>query len=120
MPVDLKPAVARNIAEIKKTLSQKTAELEALQRDLERQEAVRRMLSGDRPTVRRAGRRGRKRTATDWNEVLKSLPTTFSAQDFSKAAGGRNRSAVYLRQILSRLTKRRRLRRVARGRYRKM
>ncbi|HWO42776.1 MAG TPA: hypothetical protein VNO43_13330 [Candidatus Eisenbacteria bacterium] len=120
MPVDLKSAVTRNIAEIKKTLSQKTAELEALQRDLERQEAVRRMLSGDRPAVRRAAKKGRKRSATDWNEVLRGLPATFTAQDFSKAAGGRNRSAVYLRQILSRLTKRRRLKRIARGRYRKV
>ncbi|MGH8546987.1 MAG: hypothetical protein ACREX3_25915 [Gammaproteobacteria bacterium] len=118
MPEDLKSLVTRSIADLKNKLSQKAAELDALKRELELHESVRQMLSQD-------GRKGPGKTTvrsgrqTEWKAVLKGLPASFTTKDFMRTAG-RNKSPVYVRQILSRLTKGRKLKRVARGKYRKV
>lgn len=120
MPLDLKPVVTRSISELKKALSAKASELAALKKELERYETVRKVLSQDHRgggITRRKARSGR---LTDWKAVLKGLPDTFTSEHFRKTAAARNKSAVYLRQILSRWTKQRRIKRVARGKYRKV
>ncbi|MGH8546790.1 MAG: hypothetical protein ACREX3_24895, partial [Gammaproteobacteria bacterium] len=109
MPVDLKSLVTRSIAELKKTLSEKTSELAALKRELERYEAVRQMLSRDGRPAKTTRRKARSGGLTDWKAVLKGLPDTFTSEHFRKTAAGRNKSPVYLRQILSRWTKQRRI-----------
>jgi hypothetical protein len=120
MPLDLKSVVTRSITELKKTLSERTSELAALKKQLERYEIVRKVLSGDSRgggVTRRKTQSGR---LTDWKAVLKGLPVAFTSKDFMRTAGRKNKSAVYLRQILSRWTKQRRIKRVARGKYRKV
>lgn len=119
MPLDLKSAVNKGIAELSRTISDKTSELVLLKKELQRYETVLRVLSGgdqQRPTA--MGKVQRK-AKTDWNSVFKHLPQTFTSQDFRRVAAGSNKSAVYLRQIVSRWTKRRKIKRVARGKYRK-
>lgn len=120
MAINLKFAVSRSITELKKTLSEKTSELAALKKELERYEIVRKVLAGKRRGVQVTRRKARSGPLTDWKAVLKGLPATFTSEHFRKTAAGRNKSAVYLRQILSRWTKQRRIKRVARGKYRKV
>lgn len=118
MAADLKPLIVRRISEIRKTLAAKTSELARLERELERCEAVHRLLSGKDGT--RAGRgMARKQIPAQWAQMLKDMPAAFTAKEFLRNAG-RGASPVYIRQILSRLRKRGRIKRVAWGKYQKV
>jgi hypothetical protein len=119
MRLDVKSVVIKGITELRRTISGKTSELASLKQELERYETALKVLSRNngRPVRRREIQ---SRGKTDWNAVFKRLPDAFTSQDFRSVAAGRNKSAVYLRHILSTWTKRRKIKRVARGKYRKV
>jgi hypothetical protein len=94
--------VAKGIAELRKTIAEKHLELAALKKDLERHESALKLLSQDHRRPRVAKRKVRSNRKTDWNGIFKRLPPTFTSLDFRKSAGRTNKSAVYLRQVLSR------------------
>src|SRR5712692_8770394 len=119
MPVDLKSAVSKSITELRRTISNKTSELAVLKKELRRYETALKVLRGDNRERAVRRRKVQRNGKTDWDSLFKRLPDTFTSEDFRRAAGS-NKSAVYLRQILSTRTKQRKLKRVERGKYRKV
>jgi len=120
MLLDLRSTVTKSIGELRKKISQKSSELAASKKDLERYETVLKVLSQDNREPRIARRKAQPDRKTDWGVLFKRLPHTFTTLDFKKATAGMKKSAVYLRQILSRWTKQRKIKRLARGRYQKV
>jgi nitrogen fixation protein len=120
MPVDIKSAVARNISELKKVISDKSSELDQLKKDLERHESVLELLSRDGGGHKISLRNGRRRRGSELNAVVSRLPETFTNKDFLKAAARARKSSVYLRQILSRWAKQGKIKRLQRGKYQKV
>ncbi len=120
MPVNLEAVLDKNIADLKKELSHTSAKFAALMNEIERYEKVREILFQDGRGQQAAKKiKPPKKGLTDWNAVLKKLPDTFTSEAFRKASG-RNRSAVYPRQVLARWAKQHRIKRVARGKYKKI
>ncbi|HWP59276.1 MAG TPA: type IV toxin-antitoxin system AbiEi family antitoxin domain-containing protein [Candidatus Acidoferrales bacterium] len=120
MPVDIRAAVSRNISELRKVISDKAAELAALRRELQRHETVLGLLARDgrQRAGRATGRRGRRGGELD--AVLNRMSPTFTNKDFFRAASGLGKSALYLRQILSRWAKQGKIKRLERGHYQRV
>lgn len=118
MRVNLESFVNKSMTGLKRKLSRAVSELAALKKDLQSYENVQKMLFQDSRPGRTAKTKPRKIARTDWNAVLKKLPHSFTSEAFRKASG-RNRSAVYPRQVLARWAKQHRIKRLARGKYKK-
>jgi len=111
----LTATVRREINRIRKDIAQKSSELQSLSGELQRHERVYRLLaaeSGRRPRVR--ARRGR---LVDWSDVLKGLPSSFTIDDIARRPAVRTKPRAYLRQVVVRWAKQRKIKRAGRGKY---
>lgn len=113
MPVDLKAAVSENMNELRKAIAR-------LKEELERYKSVMALLSRNGSTEKLRARNGPRRSRGDLEAVLNRLPGRFSSKDFMRAAARAGKSSVYLRQILSRWAKRGKIKRLQKGKYRKV
>jgi hypothetical protein len=119
MKVDLKSAVRKSIAALKKAISAKNSEVARLENELKRHETVLQLLNGEQPGKRRTFgkvRGGR----SNLRAVLAELPEKFTSRDFVKAAVRTKKPPVYLRQTLSRWARQGKIKRVQRGKYHKV
>ena len=121
MAVDVKMSVRTEINRLKKNLTQKSSELVSLKDELRKHERVYKIIAGGRTqrTVRKRG--GTKRKATvNWNSVLRGLPRSFTVDNIARetAVGGKPRG--YLRQVVARWAKQRKIKRTRRGQYQKV
>jgi hypothetical protein len=114
MPADVRGAVMETIAEIEKSISQKSVELAQLREELGLYESILGLLSKkERP------QNGGKQERADLKSLLRSMPDQFTSKDFVSAASSAGISSLYLRQMLTRWTKQGKLKRVQRGKYHK-
>jgi hypothetical protein len=111
-------SLRREMSRIKKDISRRTSELAYLRDELRRYERVLRLLGTGKG--HNSALVSKRSPATDWNSVLKNLPSPFAFGDLTKRREVKTRSRVYLHQILSRWIKQRKIRRVARGKYQKI
>jgi hypothetical protein len=118
MAKNLASKVMKNIADLRKSISQRRSEIGQLETALKRYEAALHLV-GQLPRNDMLLRR-RKRARGDLQNVLAQLPNRFSTRDFMKAAAKTNKASVYLRQTLSRWAKQRRIKRVQHGKYIKL
>jgi hypothetical protein len=119
MKVNLKSAVRKSIADIKKAIAAKASEIAQLENELTRHETVLELLNGEGRAKGRAGSRGRG-GRTNLRAVLADLPEKFTSRDFVKAAIRTRKPPVYLRQTLSRWARQGKIKRVQRGKYHKV
>ena len=127
MATDLKVSVRKEIDRLKKELAVATGRVAALQDEIRRHELVNDMLDGRKTgKMSRQGRsvagtlkRGLRGAMIDWAAVFATLPDQFTVDSLlaHKTAGEKTR--VYLRQVVSRWSKERRIRRTGRGMYEK-
>lgn len=110
-------SLRREMDRIKKDISRRTSELASLRDELQRYERILRLLETRKE--HNAAIRPRRSPVTDWNSVLKSLPSPFAFGDLTRRREVKTKSRVYLHQILSRWIKQRKIRRVGRGKYQK-
>ena len=110
MPADVKAAVVKTIAELEKSISEKSAEMAQLKEELGVYESILALLAKKTPPHNG----GRQLWA-----VLRSMPENFTSKDFVAAAATSGVSSLYLRQMLTRWTKQGKLKRVERGKYHK-
>ncbi len=126
MAADLKEGVRREIDRLRKELDTATERVAALQEEIKRHERVHDMLDGRKTGKgsrrgRRPGagalKRGPRGAMIDWTAVLATLPDRFTLDSLlaHETAGGKTRA--YLRQVVSRWSKERRVRRTGRGMY---
>jgi hypothetical protein len=120
MPVNLRVAVIETMNELRKTISEKSSEVAELKRELERYKSVLTLLSQTKSEDKLRVRNGRRRSGGDLDAVLGRLPTVFRSRDFMRAASRAGKSSVYLRQILSRWARRGKIKRLEKGKYRKL
>lgn len=114
MPANVKTAVMENMAEIKKSISEKSIEMAQLKEELDLYESILALLAKkERP--QNGGRQDR----VDLKTLLRSMPENFSSKDFVAAAASSGISSLYLRQMLTRWTKQGKLKRLERGKYHK-
>jgi hypothetical protein len=119
MKVDLKSAVRKSIADLKKAISAKNSEVARLENELKRHETVLQLLNGEGAGRGRTGTKGRG-GRTNLRAVLAELPEKFTSRDFVKAAVRTKKPPVYLRQTLSRWARQGKIKRVQRGKYHKV
>lgn len=118
MALDLRSVVARDIADMERSISQKTAEVNQLKQQLQDYKSALSFLSKGRGSVARVsgGQRGPRSTL---RSVLDDLPDIFASSDFVEAAAGSGKDPRYLRQTLVRWAAQGKLKRLERGQYRK-
>lgn len=119
MAVDLRTSVQRGVSRLRREINRKTSELASLKGDLKKHLRVFKLLGGNQAGRGRARGRTRRRATVDWNGVFKSLPNNFTIDDLAKQGGARRKSRLYLRQVLVRWGKQRKIKRTDRGKYQK-
>jgi hypothetical protein len=101
-----------NMAEIEKSISEKSIEMAQLKEELSLYESILALLAKkERP------QNGGRQERVDLKTVLRSMPGNFTSKDFVAAATSSGISSLYLRQMLTRWTKQGKLKRVQRGKY---
>jgi len=117
MAVNLRDSVISVIKELKKNIDQKATELASLKDELKRHARAHELLGGDRARTRRPRARGKSNVTVDWNSVLERLPATFTIDNVARVA---KKPRGYLRQVVVRWAKQRKIRRTGRGKYQKV
>ena len=127
MAVSLSISLRREINQVERDINRRTSELASLKTQLSKLQGVQSLLEGNRARgrgkprpARRKARTARRRTRViDWNSVLKALPATFSLDNLAKNSAVIRKPRAYLRQMLSRWVKARKVKRTGRGEYQK-
>lgn len=117
MALDLRSVVAKDIADMERSISQKTAEVNELRQQLQDYKSALSFLSKGKGVVRAVG--GQRGPRTTLRSVLDDLPEIFASSDFVDAASGSGKDPRYLRQTLVRWAAQGKLKRMERGKYRK-
>ncbi|MBM4262403.1 MAG: hypothetical protein FJ145_13360 [Deltaproteobacteria bacterium] len=117
MALDLRSVVARDIADMERSISQKTAEVNQLRQQLQDYKSALSFLSKGRGSVRVSGRQRGPRSTL--RSGLDDLPEVFNSSDFVEAASGSGKDPRYLRQTLVRWAAQGKIKRMERGKYRK-
>jgi len=129
MATDLKVRVKREIDRLRKELDTAAGRVAALREEIRRHELIQDMLDGRKtgkgsrrgrpPTTAGVLKRGPRGAMIDWTAVFATLPDQFTLETMSahETAGEKPRS--YHRQVVSRWSKERRIRRTGRGMYEK-
>ena len=114
MPADVRAAVVETMAEIERSISEKSNEVAQLKEQLGLYESILALLTkNERP------QNGGRQYRPDLKTMLRSMPDRFTSKDFVAAAASSGISSLYLRQMLTRWTKQGKLKRVERGKYHK-
>ncbi|MBI2360591.1 MAG: hypothetical protein HYV04_17090 [Deltaproteobacteria bacterium] len=119
MAIDLRTSLRREVSRLRREIGRRTSELTSLKGELRRHLRVSRLLGADRAGKARTRGRARRRTMVNWNNVLKALPNRFTIDDLAKQGGARSKSRLYLRQVLVRWGKQKKIKRTARAKYQK-
>jgi len=119
MAANLKASFRREINRLGRDVVRRTSELASLKGELKMYERVHALLGAEAARGRRAARRLRRGARIDWSSVIERLPNPFTVADVAKRKEAKAKSPVYLRQIVSRWAKQKKVKRVARGKYRK-
>jgi hypothetical protein len=114
MPADVRTAVMETMAEIEKSISEKSTEVAQLKEELGLYESILALLA-KKERAQNGGRHYR----LDLKTVLRSMPERFTSKDFVASAASSGISSLYLRQMLTRWTRQGKLKRVERGKYHK-
>jgi hypothetical protein len=114
MPANVKTAVMETMAEIEKSISEKSVEMAQLKEELGLYESILALLA-----KKKRPQNGGRHDRVDLKTVLRSLPENFTSKDFVAAAASSGTSSLYLRQMLTRWTKQGKLKRLERGKYHK-
>jgi len=117
---NLKASFRREINRLGRDVVRRTSELASLKGELKMYERVHALLGAEAARGRRAARRLRRGARIDWSSVIERLPNPFTVADVAKRKEAKAKSPVYLRQIVSRWAKQKKVKRVARGKYRKV
>lgn len=120
MAVNLKASVRRAINELEKNIAQKASELASLKDELKRHARVHELLGGKRTRTRTARARGKRGVTVDWNSVLKGLPATFTIGHMYRMSAVKGKARAYLRHVVVKWAKQRKIKRTGWGRYRKI
>jgi len=118
MAVNLRASVRSVIKELKKNIDQKASELASLKDELKRHARAHELLGGDRARTRRTRARGKRAVTVDWNSVLKGLPATFTLDHIYRASAVKGMPRGYLRHVVTKWAKQRKIKRTGWGRYR--
>ncbi len=119
MAVNLEASVRRAINELKKNIAQKASELASLKDELKKHARVHELLRGKRLKTRRRGR-GKRGVTVNWNSVLKGLPATFTLDHIYRARAVKRKPRGYLRHVVTKWAKQRKIKRTGWGKYRKV
>lgn len=119
MAIDLRTSLRRELSRLRKEIDRKTTELASLKNELKRHLRVSKVLGADQAGKARTRGRARRPRLVDWNAVLKELPNTFTIDDLAKKGGARRKSRLYLRQVLVRWGKQKKIKRTGRAKYQK-
>ncbi|HEU4344342.1 MAG TPA: hypothetical protein VFU31_22510 [Candidatus Binatia bacterium] len=117
MAYDLRVAVNKGLAELRRTVSKKSLELAALRNEMNKYQKVQRFLSGQERAARTKANDNARGRPTDWNSVLKRLPNSFAVGSVTNLT---HRSSPYMHRVLAKWIKQRKVKRVERGRYQKL
>ena len=120
MAVNLRASVRSVIKELKKNIDQKASELASLKDELKRHARAHELLGGDRARTRRTRARGKRAVTVDWNSVLKGLPATFTLDHIYRASAVKGKPRGYLRHVVVKWARQRKIKRTGWGRYRKV
>ncbi len=125
MAENLGVSVRRQIDRLRKDLAAATTRVAALREEIRRHELVYEMLDGRKASKRTqrsrstggALKKGPRGSMIDWKAVFAALPDQFTLDTMSadKTAGEKPRT--YLRQVIARWSKERRIKRTSRGVY---
>jgi hypothetical protein len=114
MAANVRTAVMETMAEIEKSISEKSSEVAKLKEQLNLYGSILALLE-KKERLQNGGRHSR----LDLKTMLRSMPDRFTSKDFVAAAASSGISSLYLRQMLTRWTKQGKLKRVERGKYHK-
>ena len=120
MAVNLRASVRSVIKELEKNIDQKASELASLKDELKRHARAHELLGGDRARTRRTRARGKRTVTVDWNSVLKGLPATFTLDHIYRASAVKGKPRGYLRHVVVKWARQRKIKRTGWGRYRKV
>ncbi len=120
MAVNLRASVRSVIKELKKNIDQKDSELASLKDELKRHARAHELLGGDRARTRRPRARGKSNVTVDWNSVLKGLPATFTLGHIYRASAVKGKPQNYLRHVVVKWARQRKIKRTGWGKYRKV
>jgi hypothetical protein len=118
MALDLRVAVNKAIADLRREISKKSSELTALRKTLARYQKVHDVLNGDSSGARSKANGRVRWKRLDWNSVLKRLPSSFALGNVRNLAN--TKSATSVHRILAKWIKLRQVKKVERGRYQKL
>jgi DNA gyrase/topoisomerase IV subunit A len=119
MAVDLKFLLEKEITRLEKDIARETSVLASLRDELTKHEKAYELLEEDRPPKPRVSTRVRTSGRLDWASVLASLPTTFDIDTVAATAAVKGKPRHYVRQMILRWAKERKIQWIAEGRYRK-
>ena len=114
----LNTLIENEVVSLRKDITRKTAELSALEIKLKTALKIAEVL-GDGTKQKGIKQYNPRKTATDWDAVLKALPSQFSVGEITKVSQVKTKSKVYLYQIIAKWTKAGKIKNLAKGRYKK-
>ena len=109
----LKALIQNQIVSLRKEITRKTAELSALEIELKTALKIAEILGNGTKQYKA------RKTVTDWDSVLKALPSQFSVGEITKVSQVKTKSKVYLYQIIAKWNKAGMIKNLAKGRYKK-
>ena len=121
MVMDAKTILQREINRYRRVIARKASELQSLDKELRRHEQALELLADNRPMrARRKPVKTRRRSQVNWNSVLGRLPNSFTIKDIAGRPELKQKSPVYIRQIVARWAKEGKTKRTAPGKYQKV
>ena len=120
MAVDVRTSLREEINRFRRAIAEKTSELASLNDWLRRHERALELLGDGTTDAQRRPAKTTKRTPVNWDFVFGQLANSFTLKDVTKRPESKDKSPVYLRQIVSRWAKRGKTKRVALGKYQKV
>ena len=120
MAIKLRASVGGEIIRLRRSIARSSSQLASLKGELRSRQKIYLLLGGEGVRKQRVRRRGRKRAMVDWNSVLEMLPSPFNIDSIAKSNEGKKKPRSYLRQVVVRWVREKKVRRTGRGRYRKV
>ncbi len=120
MAINLRASVRGEIIRLRRSIARTSSQLASLKGELRSRQKIYLLLGGEGVRKQRVRRRGRKRATVDWNSVLKILPSPFNIDSIARSKAGKTKPRSYLRQVVVRWAREKKVRRTGRGRYRKV
>lgn len=120
MAINLRASVRGEIIRLKRSIARISSQLALLKGELRSRQRIYLLLGGEGVRKQRVRRKGRKRATVDWNSVLKGLPSAFNIDNIARSNAVNKTPRSYLRQVVVRWVREKKVRRTGRGSYRKV